>query len=80
MILFTLKNPDAIKLDIAMKGYTLRAFSREVGISSSFLSQIINDYRKASPKTALKIATGLNKEIEEIFFINFACCEQSKEG
>lgn len=69
MTTFELKEPKKIKIFIALKGFTIRSFSLKIGISHSFLSQILNSQRKASPKTAKKIADGLNKDMNEIFLI-----------
>lgn len=72
MITFELKNPEKVKLEIALNGHSIRSFSNEIGISNSFLSQILNAERKASAKTAKKISDGFNKDVKEIFFITNA--------
>lgn len=72
MITFELKNPKEIRLAIAFKGYSLRSFAKKINISNSFLTQILNENRKVSPMTAKKIAEGLEKEIDDIFFIHSA--------
>ncbi|MGE8037940.1 helix-turn-helix domain-containing protein [Lysinibacillus sp. NPDC093692] len=69
MYTFQLKSYEHTKLSIALKGYTIRGFSRYVGISHSFLSQILNGKRKPSAVVAKKIADGLDVRIEDIFLV-----------
>lgn len=57
------------KLLIAKKGISQKEFAEFIGISSTYLSQLINGKRKPSPSVAGKIAKGLNVNVEEIFFI-----------
>lgn len=79
MISFELKEPKRMKVFIALEGFTIRSFSQKIGISHSFLSQILNSQRKASPKTAKKIADGLNKNLNEIFLIKTVDNQPIKE-
>lgn len=72
LITFELKEPKKTKLLIALNGHTIRSFSKEIKVSSSFLTQVLNTDRKASAKTAKKISEGLGKEIEDIFFVSNA--------
>lgn len=69
MYTFKIKNSQEVKLLIALRGLNLRRFAQEIGISHSFLSQIINGKRNPSAVVAKKIAVGLGKEIEDIFLI-----------
>lgn len=69
MYIFLLKSSRDTKLLIALKGLTLRGFASYIGVSHSFLSQVLNGKRKPSAVVAKKIADGLGKEIEEIFLI-----------
>lgn len=69
MITFELKNLNDTKLLIALQGFTIRGFSKEIGVSHSFLSHILNGKRKPSPVVAKKIADGLNKKVEDIFLV-----------
>lgn len=57
------------RLLIAKKGISQKEFARSIGISNSYLSQIINKKRNPSPWMAGKIARGLKVEVEDIFFI-----------
>lgn len=69
LIKFALKSCTEVKLTIALNGKTIRSFSREIGVSHSYLSQILNGLRNPSAITASKLASGLNKDIEEIFLV-----------
>ncbi|ACA41635.1 helix-turn-helix transcriptional regulator [Lysinibacillus sphaericus] len=69
MFEFELKNNNDTKLQIALKGETLRSFSSCIGVSHAFLSQVLNKRRKPSAIVAGKIAKGLGKEIDEIFLV-----------
>ncbi|MEQ6050176.1 helix-turn-helix transcriptional regulator [Lysinibacillus capsici] len=69
MYTFKLKSYQSTKLAIALRGLTLRGFASEIGISHSFLSQILNGKRSPSAVVAKKIANGLKVEIEDIFLI-----------
>lgn len=55
MIKITLINEAETRLLIAKKGYSLRDFSREVNISHTYISQILNGRRNPSPNTAKKL-------------------------
>lgn len=70
MIQVSVKDAVSIKMKIAQSGYTLRGFSREVGVSHSYLSQILNGRGNPSPAVAKKISKGLGKEINEFFLIS----------
>ncbi|MGE7667380.1 helix-turn-helix domain-containing protein [Ureibacillus composti] len=69
MVKFELKDNQNIKLMIALKGKSLRSFSKEIKVSHSYLSQIINGKRTPSAGVARKISDGLSKEMEDIFLI-----------
>lgn len=67
MIKFELIDSDKIKREIAMKGYSYRSFSKEIGISHSYLSQIINKKKLPSAPVAKKISEGLDFNIQDFF-------------
>ena len=71
MLKITIKDLVEIKVEIAKRGKSLRSFSKEVGVSQGYLSQILSGKKRPSPKVAYKIANGLNLNIDEIFFIEF---------
>lgn len=71
-----LKNPNELRFQIALNGFSLRSFSKEIGISHSFLSQIINQKKKPSATTAKKISNGLEKNIEYFFLIHMVDSER----
>lgn len=78
MFKFELKDNVETKLQIALKGETIRSFSSSIGISHAFLSQILNKRRKPSAIVANKIAKGLGKEMEEIFLITLVDNNQKR--
>lgn len=69
MLKFELKKPNELQILIALNGKSVRGFSEEIGISHSFLSQVISGKRNPSATTAGKISKGLNKEIEDFFLV-----------
>ncbi|OKL37601.1 helix-turn-helix domain-containing protein [Domibacillus mangrovi] len=70
MIVITIKDFGSTRIEIARKGKSLRGFSKEIGISQSYLSQVLNGKRNPSASVAYKIAKGLMLEVEDIFFVN----------
>lgn len=62
-----LKNPLEFKKNIAKRGKNIRQFSEEIGISPSYMSLVINGRRNPSPKTANKIAQGLDLDVKDVF-------------
>lgn len=52
------------------KGLSQRGFSKKTGISSPYMSQIINGNRNPGPEMAKKICEGLDVEFDQIFFID----------
>lgn len=69
MVIIQLKDRKKVKVLIATAGKSLRSFSLEVGISHSYLSQILNGFKSPSPKVAKKIADGLGRSINDFFLI-----------
>lgn len=65
----TLKDSTNTRLLIAKTGDSLRSFSKKIGISQGYLSQILSMKKNPSANVAYKIARGLNVDIEEIFLI-----------
>lgn len=53
-------------------GLTQDEFARECPMSRSYLSQIENGRRNISVITMKKIASLLNRKIEEIFFVHYS--------
>lgn len=59
--------------------YSLRAFSRDIGLSQSFLSLVLNKKRQLSDEMALRIAENINlKSSSKKLFINLVRLEQMK--
>lgn len=56
-----------VRMDIARKGKSMRTFARDIGISQAYLSQILSGEYNPSPEVALKISSGLDKDLEEVF-------------
>ncbi|WP_313469479.1 helix-turn-helix transcriptional regulator [Lysinibacillus sp.] len=69
MLKFVLKNPNELKMTMALNGLSIRGFSKEIGVSHSFLSQVINGKRNPSATTAKRIAAGLQKDIGDFFLV-----------
>ena len=61
--------------------YSLRAFSNQIGVSASMLSEVLNGSKKLSPGKASIIANRLNLESdEERYFIGLVQLDGSGEG
>lgn len=69
MIGLTLKDELKTKVMIAKTGNSLRSFSKNIGVSHCYLSQIISKKRMPSPKIAYRLASGLGVNIEDIFLV-----------
>lgn len=67
MLKITVKDRPELGLEVAKQGYSIRAFSKKIGVSPSFLSQIINGNSNPSPVVAKKIADGLGYETTKFF-------------
>lgn len=80
MIKFTVRDKADVSILIAKKGCSLRNYAKEIGISNALLSQVLNKRRNPSPEMAKKIAGGIGKSIDDIFFVNCAHTESEKEG
>ena len=69
MIVFQPKSTSSIRLLVAKKGFTLRGFSKEIGVSHSYLSQVIKGTKYPSATIAKKLSDGLSTGIEDVFII-----------
>ncbi|RKD21123.1 hypothetical protein BEP19_15740 [Ammoniphilus oxalaticus] len=67
MVNITLKNREKVLLLIAKEGVNLSQFAKEIGISNSYLSVLLNGRRNPSINTASKLAERLGVDIESIF-------------
>ncbi|PEQ65549.1 helix-turn-helix domain-containing protein [Bacillus cereus] len=70
MVKMELINKEEVRMSIAEKGMTLKDFSKYIGISQVYLTQILKGYRIPSPTVSAKIAKGLGVKINEIFNIS----------
>lgn len=66
---FKIKNPDKFVEKIALRGDTLRSFSRRTGISETAFNKYINQSGRLRPTTAKKIADELHEQIDDIFLL-----------
>lgn len=69
MLTIILKDSLETRVSILKKGRSLREFAKDIGISHAYLSQILTEKRNPSPTVARKIASGLEKEFEDIFLV-----------
>lgn len=67
IIKLSLKDKKVARMLIAERGKSLRAYSKEIGISHVYLSQVLNERRNPSPTVAHKISSGLGLKIEDLF-------------
>ena len=61
-------NVDNLKQAMFMKGYTLTELSKHTNVGVSYLSQVMHNKKKASPKLARNIAEALDVEIKDLFY------------
>lgn len=52
------------------KGYSQRAFSKNLGMSENYLNQIINEKKNPSPAVAKKILSELKLNFDDVFEIS----------
>lgn len=64
-----IKDKASFDISLAKKGLNYRKFADDIGISHPYLSQVVNGKRSPSPYTAMKIAKGVGKKTDDIFFI-----------
>ncbi|TDL33498.1 XRE family transcriptional regulator [Macrococcoides bohemicum] len=63
---FSAKSRD-LKREIAMNGYSISSFAKELGLNVSFLNTVVNGHRHTTPTTAKKISDSLSKNISDLF-------------
>lgn len=68
-MLIVFKDPDEFRKKLLVSGYSSRSFATQVGLSSPYFSQIINNKRNPSGKVAKKIVDELSVAFDDIFFI-----------
>lgn len=54
---------------IMLSGFSLRGFAKHIGVADNTLNNLINHNQSPRPKTAKKIANGLNKNVNDIFLL-----------
>ena len=59
----------SVKIALAKNGDTYRSFSDRSGISISYFSSIMNSHSNPSPKMAKRICHYLQKDFDELFYI-----------
>lgn len=64
-----MKNVTSTRLLIAKKGWTLRTLALEIGVSHSYLSQVLGGKKNPSATFAKKLSKGINESIEDIFLV-----------
>lgn len=65
-----LKDEIKFRETITKAGYSYRQLAKEVGCSQTQISLIANGERNPSPETAVNICKALEKQFDDIFFIN----------
>ncbi|WP_235786805.1 helix-turn-helix domain-containing protein [Secundilactobacillus oryzae] len=74
-----LKSPDYVRNQIALSGYSQNLFARHIGITSGYLSLILNQEVDPSPTIAKKISDGIGENIKDIFFALGGLKSETKE-
>ncbi|WP_191126184.1 helix-turn-helix transcriptional regulator [Cerasibacillus terrae] len=65
-----LKNKKRFQMILIEKGYTQRAFSKNIGMSENYVNQIINYKKHPSPAVAMKIASVLELDFNDVFDVS----------
>ncbi|ADU31006.1 helix-turn-helix transcriptional regulator [Evansella cellulosilytica] len=68
MVKINVKKPELKELMIK-KGFNQAKLGREIGITKSYVSQLVNGNTNPSPVLAKKITDKLNVNFDDIFFI-----------
>lgn len=63
-------NSDDFMRMIMVAGHSYRSFGRASGVSHHYIAQIAKGEKVPSPKIAKKIHVALDKDFEDIFFID----------
>lgn len=74
------KDKDLVRLEIAKKGLSAREFSKQINVSQSYLSQLLNSKKTLAAKTAYKISEGLGLPFESVFTIKTVDKTNTKVG
>lgn len=74
-----LKSVEEFQKMLIVKGFSIRSFAKEAGLSHPTVVQIIKGYRNPGPKTAQKIAAALDVNFDDIFFIKNVHQSEQKE-
>jgi transcriptional regulator with XRE-family HTH domain len=64
-----LKDSRQFQIMLIERGFSQRQFSKNIGTSETYLSQIINNKKSPSPTIAKKIVDQLGVEFQDIFTI-----------
>lgn len=70
MINIELKDRKKILISLAKQGNNVTSFSKKIGVSNTYISQILNGKKNPSVKMAHKIANELDLDVEEVFLID----------
>lgn len=75
-----LKDQQKFKVLMARKGYSQRGLAEKIKMSYEYLNLISNERLNPSGKIANKIATALEMEFDDLFFIEIddRCNQQTK--
>ncbi len=63
------KDRTVIKKHLIINGMSQREFSKQINTSEQYLSQVLNDRKQLSPKTAKKISEVMNIGFQQLFDI-----------
>lgn len=64
-----ISNPMFLQLTLLQNGFNQSRFSRELGITASYLNLLIHGKRSPSPQLAKKISDLLNVKFNDLFTI-----------
>ncbi|GAP00806.1 hypothetical protein FFRU_012150 [Fructobacillus fructosus] len=65
----TVKEPEELKRHIYQGGESISGFSRRIGVSVPYMSNVVSGKMNPSPTTAKKIADGLGVKLTSIFLV-----------
>ncbi|USS86516.1 helix-turn-helix domain-containing protein [Fructilactobacillus cliffordii] len=69
MLSLRLKNAEAVRKEISLRGYSINSFARKIKSNPGYIGKVLDGKRDPYPPLAKKIADGLDMDIRDLFFV-----------
>ncbi|USS92844.1 helix-turn-helix transcriptional regulator [Fructilactobacillus ixorae] len=69
MLSLRLKNPEEVRKEISLRGYSINGFARKINSNPGYIGKVLDGKRNPYPPLAKKIADGLDMDIRDLFFV-----------